>query len=360
MAAPEIPKKYKAVIYDKPGTLSTKVVELDTPEPGPGEVLINLSHSGVCHSDFGIMMNSWSQLPFPTPEGQVGGHEGVGTIVKMGPGSEAAAVKVGERVGIKWLSGICGSCTCCLAGMDGQCKNQKISGYYTPGTFQQYVLAPANYVTPVPDGLDSAAAAPMLCAGVTTYSALRKAGAQSGDYVVLLGAGGGLGHIAAQLGSRGMGYRIIGVDSPGKEDLVRSSGAEHFLPHTLGKDLPGRIKDLTDGLGASAVIVLTAANSAYAQAVELLREGGTLVCVGIPEGAAVPIAGAMPQFLVAKALKIVGVAVGDRREAIETMDFARRGLVTTHYRTAKMYELTDVFRDMEEGKVQGRVVLDLS
>ncbi|KAF4313121.1 Alcohol dehydrogenase superfamily zinc-containing [Botryosphaeria dothidea] len=343
MAAPEIPKKYKAVIYDKPGTLSTKVVELDTPEPGPGEVLINF----------------WSQLPFPTPEGQVGGHEGVGTIVKMGPGSEAAAVKVGERVGIKWLSGICGSCTCCLAGMDGQCKNQV--GCPLTQTHASADRGVITHIPPqVPDGLDSAAAAPMLCAGVTTYSALRKAGAQSGDYVVLLGAGGGLGHIAAQLGSRGMGYRIIGVDSPSKEDLVRGSGAEHFLPHTLGKDLPGRIKDLTDGLGASAVIVLTAANSAYAQAVELLREGGTLVCVGIPEGAAVPIAGAMPQFLVAKALKIVGVAVGDRREAIETMDFARRGLVTTHYRTAKMDELTDVFRDMEEGRVQGRVVLDLS
>ncbi|KAL0258856.1 hypothetical protein SLS55_006360 [Diplodia seriata] len=94
MAAPEIPKKYKAIIYDKPGEISTKVVELDTPEPGPGEVLINL----------------WSQMPFPTQEGQVGGHEGVGKIVKMGPGADSAAVKVGDRVGIKWVSGICGSC----------------------------------------------------------------------------------------------------------------------------------------------------------------------------------------------------------------------------------------------------------
>ncbi|KAH7061544.1 chaperonin 10-like protein [Macrophomina phaseolina] len=360
MATTEIPKKHKAVIYDKPGHLSTKVVELDTPEPGPGEVLVNLSHSGVCHSDFGIMLDSWSQLPFPTPEGQVGGHEGVGKIVKMGPGSEAAAVKLGDRVGIKWLNGICGSCTPCLAGMDGQCKSQKISGYYTPGTFQQYVLAPANYVTPIPDQLDSAAAAPMLCAGVTTYSALRKANAQSGDFVVLLGAGGGLGHIAVQLGSRGMGYRIIGVDSPSKESLILSSGAEYFLPHTLGADLPSRIQELTGGLGAQAVVVLTAANSAYAQAIDLLREGGTLVCVGIPEGAPVAIAGAVPQMLIGKALKIIGVAVGDRREAIETMDFAARGLVKTHYRTARMEELTDVFREMEEGKLQGRVVLDLS
>ncbi|KKY16907.1 putative alcohol dehydrogenase 2 [Diplodia seriata] len=350
MAAPEIPKKYKAIIYDKPGEISTKVVELDTPEPGPGEVLINL----------------WSQMPFPTQEGQVGGHEGVGKIVKMGPGADSAAVKVGDRVGIKWVSGICGSCVACLAGMDGQCMNQKISGYYTPGTFQQYVLAPANYVTPVPDGLDSAEAAPMLCAGVTTYSALRKANAQSGDWVVLLGkfppfrAGGGLGHIAVQLGARGMSYRIIGIDHDSKRDLVLASGAEHFLPLSHGKDLPARVQELTGGLGASAAVVLTAANAAYAQATDMLRIGGTLVCVGIPEGDPVPIAGALPQFLVAKALRIVGVAVGDRREAIETMDFARRGIVKSHFRTEKMESLTNVFRDMEEGKVQGRVVLDLS
>ncbi|GME49296.1 alcohol dehydrogenase [Neofusicoccum parvum] len=271
MAAPEIPKKYKAVIYDKPGTLSTKVVELDTPEPGPGEVLINLSHSGVCHSDFGIMMNSWSQLPFPTSEGQVGGHEGVGTIVKMGPA-------------------IC------------------------------------------------------LGSGELRYPC----------------AGGGLGHIAVQLGSRGMGYRVIGVDADAKEELVLSSGAEHFVPLSAGKAIPDKVKELTGGLGAHAVVVLTAANGAYAQAVDMLRFGGTLVAVGIPEGQPVAIAGAMPQTLVAKALKIVGVAVGDRREAIETMDFARRGIVKSHHRVEKMDALTAVFEEMEGGKLQGRVVLDLS
>lgn len=99
----DIPKKYKAVIYDEPGKVSTKVVELDTPEPGPGEVLVNLSHSGVCHSDFGVMTNRWAALPAPTQPGQVGGHEGIGKIVKMGPGTEAAAVKLGSRVGLVYL-----------------------------------------------------------------------------------------------------------------------------------------------------------------------------------------------------------------------------------------------------------------
>ncbi|KAK5014688.1 hypothetical protein LTR60_003232 [Cryomyces antarcticus] len=349
-----LPKKYKAAVYDKPGSISTKIEELDMPEPGPGEVLINLTHSGVCHSDMGVMMNSWFALPAPTQAGQVGGHEGVGKIVKMGPGTESAAVKVGDRVGVKWVS----ATSACLEGHDGVCFNQKVSGYYTPGTFQQYVIGPANYVTPIPDNLDSAAAAPLLCAGVTVYSALRKSEAKSGQFVVILGAGGGLGHLAVQIASRGIGLRVIGIDHGSKEKLVTDSGAEAFIDHTKG-NAEEEVKKLTGGMGAHAVIVLTAANGAYASAMDLLRFGGTLVCVGIPEGDPLPIAKAYPQILVAKAQRIVGVAVGDRQEAIETLDLAARGVVKSHFRTAKMDELTSIFEDMFEGKLQGRVVLDL-
>ncbi|KAI5256318.1 GroES-like protein [Aureobasidium subglaciale] len=359
MSAPDIPKKHKAVIYDKPGTISTKIVELDTPTPGPGEVLINLTHSGVCHSDIGIMTNSWKALPHPTQEGQVGGHEGVGKIVAMGPGTESAAVKIGQRVGVKWISAICGGCPACLSGHDGVCFNQKVSGYYTPGTYQQYVLGPADYVTPIPDELDSAAAAPMLCAGVTVYSAFRKSTARSGDFVVLLGAGGGLGHIATQMGSRGMGMRIIGIDHGSKKDLVLESGAEHFIDHTTSKDVTADVQALTGGLGAQAVLVLTAANGAYASGMQLLKFGGTLVCVGLPEGELRPIATCFPQVMVAKEQRVVGSAVGNRKEAIETLDLAARGIIKTHYRTAKMDELTSIFEDMDKGKIAGRVVLDL-
>jgi len=354
----ELPSTYKACVYDEPGKISTKVVDLDMPEPGPGEVLINLTHSGVCHSDLGIMTNSWSQLPHPTQPGQVGGHEGVGKIVKMGAGTETSSVKVGDRVGIKWLSGICGNCPPCLSGYDGQCFNQKISGYYTPGTFQQYTLAPANYVTPIPESLDSADAAPMLCAGVTVYSALRKSGAKSGDWVALLGAGGGLGHIAVQIAARGMGMRVIGIDAGSKKDIVLDCGAEHFINHEEGK-AEEQVMALTSGLGAKAVLVLTAANAAYASAMGLLRFGGTLVVVGLPEGEMKPIATAFPSVMVAKALSIVGVAVGDREEAVETLAMAERGVVKTHFRTAKMGELTGVFEEMHAQKLKGRVVLDM-
>ncbi|MCJ1317488.1 hypothetical protein MMC15_002813 [Xylographa vitiligo] len=363
----EVPKQHKACMYDKPGSVSIKVEMIDTPEPGPGEVLINLTHSGVCHSDYGIMMDSWKSLPYPTAPGQIGGHEGVGTIAKLGPGAELAGVKIGDRVGVKWVSRICGSCLACLEGYDGVCFNQAVSGYYTPGTFQQYVLGPANYVTPIPDSLSSIEAAPMLCAGVTTYAALKRSGAKAGQWVIVSGAGGGLGHIACQLGARGMGFRMIGIDTASKRELVLSSGAEHFVDlaaHAADNDdgaaLTAEVLRLTGGLGAAAVLVCTASNRAYAQAMGFLRFGGTLVCVGMPEGALTPIATAFPNTMCAKMLSITSVAVGNQREAREALEFAARGVVKTHVRAEKMEGLAGVFEEMAGGKLMGRVVLDLS
>lgn len=184
---PQIPKTHRGAVYDKPGELSLKIDEaLQTPEPGPNQVLIHLTHSGVCHSDYSVMTNGWSFLPAPTPANQVGGHEGVGTVVKLGVGAEQQC-KVGDRVGIKWMAGTCSTCRNCLNGNDVGCPQGAISGYFTPGTFQEYALGPAAYVTKIPDGLESAAAAPMLCGGVTTYAAVAKCGAKAGDWVAVLG-----------------------------------------------------------------------------------------------------------------------------------------------------------------------------
>lgn len=254
----------------------------------------------------------------------------------------------------------------CQAGADGLCFNSKVSGYYTPGTFQQYALGPANYVTPIPDGLGSAEAAPMLCAGVTVYSALKRSNARPGQWVIISGAGGGLGHIAVQLASKGMGLRVIGIDHGSKAELVKASGAEHFVDITQfptddkGDALTKHVHSLADGLGAHAAVVCTAANAAYAQALPLLRFNGTLVCVGIPEHEPKAIASAFPFSMVNKHWTITGSAVGNRTEAIETLKFAARGIIKAHYRVEKMDALTSVFQEMAEGKVQGRVVLDLS
>lgn len=206
----------------------------------------------------------------------------------------------------------------------------------------------------------------MLCAGVTVYSALKRSNAQPGQWVVISGAGGGLGHLAVQLASKGMGLRVIGIDHPSKSDLVKDSGAEHFVDITQfpkddnGKAIIDHVKGLADTHGAHAAIVCTASNIAYAQAVGFLRFNGRLVCVGIPEHAPEAIASAFPGALIAKQLTITGSAVGSRQEAIETLNFAARGIIKAHIRTEKMDALTSVFKEMEDGKLQGRVVLDLS
>lgn len=225
------------------------------------------------------------------------------------------------------------------------------------------------------------------------YSALKRSEARPGQWVVISGAGGGLGHLGVQIASRGMGLRVIGIDHGSKADLVMESGAEHFVDITQfgpgganggadgagadgagagaavngegakykEKDIAKYVKSLTpDGLGAHAVIVCTASNAAYAQAVGFLRFNGALVCVGVPEHAPKPIGTACPWALIVGNLKIMGSAVGTRAEAIEALDFVARGVVRSHIRMEKMDKLTDVFREMDEGKMQGRVVLDLT
>jgi alcohol dehydrogenase, propanol-preferring len=145
------------------------------------------------------------------------------------------------------MAGVCGNCIPCLAGTDACCTQGKISGYYTPGTFQQYALAPANYVTPIPDGLASDMAAPMLCGGVTVYSALNKSRAKAGEWVVIPGSGGGLGHLALQIGARGMGFRMIGIDMDDKEKLSMDCGAEKFFGlNNYSRDKEGSAKLAAD------------------------------------------------------------------------------------------------------------------
>lgn len=363
----KVPSHHKAIVYDKPGEISTKVETIETPKPGVGEVLINLTHSGVCHSDQAVMCNRWKWLPAPTQAGQVGGHEGVGTVVAFGDGAEASGLKLGQRVGIKWMAYACLNCLACLSGRDACCTSGKISGFYTPGTFQQYALGPANYVTPIPDGLSSEMAAPLLCGGVTVYAGLKKTLAQPGDTVVIPGAGGGLGHLAVQIG-KGMGFRIIGIDNGDKEEFVKGLGAEAFFDISkYSKDAEGTKKLADDikaasseGLGAAGVVMCTASNAAYGQALGFLKFGGTLVCVGVPEGDPVPIAGADPGSMLIQELRIVGSAVGNRKDAIETMNMAARGIVKTHYTLQPMSKLTETFEKMDQMKLQGRVVIDLS
>jgi propanol-preferring alcohol dehydrogenase len=153
---------------------------------------------------------------------------------------------------------------------------------------------------------------------------------------------------------------VIGIDHSSKKDLVLESGAEHFIPVDGTESLADAVKSLTGGHGAHAVVVCTAHQGAYDESVNLLRFGGRVVCVGIPEGDMKPIGSANAGIMVAKALQIVGSAVGTRKEAIEAVEFAARGIVKTHYRVEKLDKLTSVFEEMDKQQLKGRVVIDLS
>ena len=155
-----------------------------------------------------------------------------------------------------------------------------------------------------------------------------------------------------QIAAKGFGYRVIGIDHGSKKDLVLKSGAEHFIDHTTEKDVVEKVKELSDGLGVHAVVVLTAANAAYATTVPMLRFAGVVVLVGIPEGDLQPIASAAPGPMIALEKRIVGSAVGTRKQAIDTLDMARRGIIKSHHKIAKMDDLQNIFHDMHGGKLQ--------
>ncbi|KAH6988319.1 chaperonin 10-like protein [Ilyonectria sp. MPI-CAGE-AT-0026] len=354
----KIPKKHKAIIYSKPGTIKTEVVEVDTPSPGYGEVLIRLTYSGVCHTDYAFMMQAYGHMPDPTPVGQIGGHEGVGSVVQLGEGVDNVAV--GDRLGVKWITSACLTCGECLAGFDNRCKRRKVSGYKTPGTFQQYIVTDPKYATPIPDKLSSEAAAPLLCGGVTVWSALLASGAKLGDWLGVSGAGGGLGHLAVQY-AKSFGMQVVAVDHGSKGEFCKSVGADAFLDFTkFGPgELAAEVKKITNG-GCQAVLVCNSSSKSYDEALSLLRYAGTLVCVGIPEIDPHPMPDTAPYKLIMNQWTIRGAVTGNRIMAVDCLLPAATGQVNPALKIVPMDQLTETFEAFKKGTINGRVVLDLS
>ncbi len=196
------------------------IEEVDVPRPGPGEVLIKVVTSGVCHTDLHAADGDW---PIKPKLPLVPGHEGAGYVAAVG--DRVTSVKEGDRVGVPWLHDACGLCDYCLTGWETLCEQQHNTGYSVDGGFAEYVLAPAAYVGHIPDGLDFAMASPVLCAGVTTYKAIKETQARPGEWLVVIGVGG-LGHMAVQY-AKAMGLHVGAVDiAPEKLELARQLGAE--------------------------------------------------------------------------------------------------------------------------------------
>lgn len=275
-------------------------------------------------------------------------------MVKLSPGADQW-VKLGDRVGIKWIASACLNCDYCREGLETSCPNQLNSGYTVDGTFQQYVAAPAKYVTPIPEKLDLMTAAPVLCAGVTVLRGLKEANLQPGRWVVIPGAGGGLGHLAVQFAAVA-GYRVLAIDTgKEKEALVKKLGAEAWIDFRHTQDLVADVKAVTGGIGAHAALVAAASEFAYAQALEYLRPRGTLVAIGLPPGTQVK---ADVFWTVLTGRKIVGSVVGSRQDALDALRLVERGKVQVIYEVKALSDLNQIYADMEAGKLVGRIVVD--
>ena len=338
-------KTMKAAVVEKFGA-PLVVKELPIPTPGPGQVLVQVVASGVCHTDLHAAEGDWPIKPTPpfTP-----GHEGAGFVAALGTG--VTHLKEGDRVGIAWLHSACGHCDYCLAGWETLCLEQKNSGYSVDGSFAEYALGQADYLGRIPKNLSFVDAAPILCAGVTTYKGLKMTEAKPGEWVVISGAGG-LGHVAIQY-AKAMGLHVAAVDlGPEKMALARKLGAEI----TIDAKTQDPAKEIQKQIGGAQGVLVTAVSPvAFKHAVGMLRRGGTCVLNGLPPG----------EFpvsifeLVLNGHTIRGSIVGTRLDLEESLRFAAEGKVKATIETLPLESINDTFSRMKKGQINGRIVLGI-
>jgi alcohol dehydrogenase, propanol-preferring len=321
--------------------------ELEVPAPGPGEVLVRVAASGLCHTDVHAADGDWAvkpALPF------IPGHEGAGVVAALGPG--VSDLREGDAVGIAWLHDTCGACEYCSSGWETLCASQRTSGYSVNGTFAEYATGTAAYVARLPANVEPAQIAPILCAGVTTYKAIRESEARRGEWLAVCGIGD-LGHVAIQY-AKAMGLLVAALDvTPRKLELARALGADLTVDATLA-DAARQVVRHTGG-GAHGVLVTAAAPSAFAQALRLVRRRGTVVFVGLPPGRVeTPIL-----EVVLKRITIRGSIVGTRADLAEALAIAAEGKVRAHIRCGRLADINALMAQLRAGEVDGRIVIEL-
>ena len=336
----------KAAVVQRFGAPLT-IEEVPVPSPGPGEVLVKIVATGVCHTDLHAADGDWPVKPVPP---FIPGHEGAGIVAAVGAG--VTQLKEGDRVGIAWLHDACGACEYCYTGWETLCEKQHNSGYGVNGSFAEYAIGSAAYVGRLPADADFVAMAPILCAGVTTYKGIKETEARPGEWIAVSGIGG-LGHIAIQY-AKAMGLHVVALDvSEEKLSLARSLGAELAID-ARAPDAAAQVIRETEG-GAHGVLVTAVSPPAFAQALHLVRRKGTISLVGLPPGDF-----ATPIFdVVLKRITLRGSIVGSREDLAEAIDFAAEGKVKAHIHRRRLEEINDVFADLKDGKVDGRIVLEL-
>lgn len=324
-----------------------EIEQVPIPTPGRGEVLVKIVATGVCHTDLHAAAGDWPAkpvLPF------IPGHEGAGIVAALGAG--VTGLKEGDPVGIAWLHDACGECEYCVTGWETLCAAQHNSGYSVNGTFAEYAIGAAPYVARLPRDPDFAEIAPILCAGVTTYKAIKETEAKPGEWIAISGIGG-LGHIAVQY-AKAMGLHVAAVDvGEEKLALARRLGAEVTV-NAKAPDAVAQVVKETGG-GAHGVLVTAVSPPAFTQALHMARRKGTVSLVGLPPGEF-----ATPIFdVVMNRITLRGSIVGGREDLAEALAFAAEGKVRATIHRADLADINHVFAGLRAGTVDGRVVVTM-
>jgi alcohol dehydrogenase, propanol-preferring len=323
-----------------------EIRDLTVPEPGPGQVLVKIEASGLCHTDIHAARGDWPVKPkMPL----VPGHEGVGTVVAAGPGKFPVAV--GDRVALPWLGRACGHCRYCITGWETYCPTPQYMGYTIDGSYAELAIGYASHVVQVPEGVSSFDAAPLTCAGVTTYKALKVARPQPAETAMVVGVGG-LGHLALQY-AKVFGTRTIAVDvEDEKLQLAKDLGADHVV------DARGNQQAETDALGGVDVAVVTVPSPAAMRAAHAsLNPNGRLVLVGLPADNRLE----LPVFeTVLKGISVIGSLVGTRNDLAECFDLHVQGRTRVVAEARRLEDVNECFEEVLAGRVPARLVFDLT
>ncbi|GHH66457.1 zinc-dependent alcohol dehydrogenase [Promicromonospora soli] len=333
-----------AVVTDFTSPL--QVMDVPVPEPGPGEVLVRIETSGLCHTDIHAARGDWPVKPTPP---FIPGHEGVGRIERLG--QDVMGRTIGQRVAIAWLGNACGECRYCIAGWETLCEKQANSGYSVNGAFAEYAVVPAAFATPVPDGVSSLDAAPLSCAGVTTYKAIKVANVAPAETVAVFGIGG-LGHLALQY-ARIAGAFVIAVDvEDHKLELATRLGADHVV-NAAREDPVEAIQRLG---GADVAVALAASPASFDQAFHSLRRGGRLVCVALPADGTIE----LPIFdTVLKGISVIGSIVGTRNDLADVFALHAAGRTEVVAVERKLDDVNESIAEVLSGQVPARIVFGL-
>jgi D-arabinose 1-dehydrogenase-like Zn-dependent alcohol dehydrogenase len=333
----------KAVQISKPGG-NFEVVERPVPQPGRGQVRIKVEACGICHSDALVKEGLWPGLQYP----RVPGHEIAGRIDSVG--ADVTQWKPGQRVGVGWHGGHCFTCDPCRRGDFINCQFQKITAIHFDGGYAEYLIVPAEAVALIPDDLPADEAAPLLCAGITVFNALRNSGARGGDLVAVLGIGG-LGHLGIQY-ARQMGFRTVAIGRGGdKQALAKKLGAHEYVDTGAGDPAQALQK-----MGGAHVILATAPDSKSISALfEGLAPNGTLMVVGADAQSLT----VTPLQLIRGSKSIRGWASGTARDSQDTLEFSALSGVRPMIERYPLEKAAEAYEQMISGKARFRVVLTM-